>query len=173
MNRTLNIVAIPLAALLATACAHDNPPPKTEQAGVVAVTQANPKSRSDQTVNLSSDIRTQCNIDDSDRAPKFDFDSTQLAGNDRDLLQKVATCLTTGPLKGRTMHLVGRADPRGETEYNMNLGESRATAVRRYLASMGVDGRKMSDTSRGALDAAGHDEETWRKDRRVDIDLVK
>jgi peptidoglycan-associated lipoprotein len=162
MNRTLNIVAIPLAALLATACAHDNPPPKTEQAGVVAVTQANPKSRSDQTVNLSSDIRTQCNIDDSDRAPKFDFDSTQLAGNDRDR-----------PLKGRTMHLVGRADPRGETEYNMNLGESRATAVRRYLASMGVDGRKMSDTSRGALDAAGHDEETWRKDRRVDIDLVK
>ena len=123
----------------------------------------------------SDELQKACSLDLASvaEAPKFDFDSTQLAGNDRDLLQKVATCFTTGPLKGRSMHLVGRADPRGETEYNMNLGESRATAVRRYLASMGVDGRKMSDTSRGALDAAGHDEETWRKDRRVDIDLVK
>jgi peptidoglycan-associated lipoprotein len=173
MNSTLTHAPIALALMCVTACAHDNPPPKTEPTGVVAVTQANPNSKSDQTVNLSQDIRTQCNIDDSDRAPKFDFDSTQLAGNDRGLLQKVATCFTTGPLKGRTMHLVGRADPRGEAEYNMNLGESRATAVRRYLASMGVDSRRMSDTSRGALDATGHDEETWRKDRRVDIDLLK
>jgi outer membrane protein OmpA-like peptidoglycan-associated protein len=30
----------------------------------------------------------------------------------------------------------------------------------------------MSETSRGALDATGHDEETWRKDRRVDISLA-
>jgi outer membrane protein OmpA-like peptidoglycan-associated protein len=27
----------------------------------------------------------------------------------------------------------------------------------------------MSETSRGALDATGHDEESWAKDRRVDI----
>jgi peptidoglycan-associated lipoprotein len=173
MNRPLLLGPIALVALLSTACAHDPPAPKTESGGVAITQAAAPRSRSDQTVNLSPDIRAQCSIDDSDRAPKFDFDSTQLAGNDRDLLQKVATCVTTGPLKGRSLHLVGRADPRGETEYNMNLGESRAVAVRRYLASMGVDGHRVSDTSRGALDAMGHDEETWRKDRRVDIGLMR
>jgi peptidoglycan-associated lipoprotein len=174
-SNSASIALLALAAALVAGCGHESPPPKSANApDGVSVTQSPPVARkSDQTVNLSQDIRTQCNIDDSDRAPKFDFDSYQLAGNDRDILTKVAECFTTGPLKARGMHLVGRADPRGEAEYNMNLGESRATSVRRYLAALGVDSAKMSETSRGALDASGHDEETWRKDRRVDIDLVK
>jgi peptidoglycan-associated lipoprotein len=174
MNRTLIASTAALVSSLAVACTHDNPPPKTAD-GAVTVTQASsPRNgKSDQTVNVSQDIRAQCGIDDSDRAPKFDFDSTQLAGNDRDVLQKVAVCFTTGPLKGRALRLIGRADPRGEAEYNMNLGESRATSVRKYLASLGVAAGRMSETSRGAIDATGHDEETWRKDRRVDVDLDK
>ena len=54
----------------------------------------------------------------------------------------------------------------------MNLGESRAT----WSGSTSLPRRRrrqINETSRGALDATGHDEETWRKDRRVDIDLVK
>jgi peptidoglycan-associated lipoprotein len=137
------------------------------------VTQTRASSgRSDQQLNLSAEIRAKCDIDDSDRAPKFDFDSSQLAGNDRDVLQQVARCFTTGPLKGRSLSLVGRADPRGETEYNMNLGEARATSARRFLAALGLDNARMAETSRGALDATGHDEETWRRDRRVDVSLV-
>ncbi len=156
---------------LVIGCGNNNtPPPKTQ--ATVAVSAPPPARRSDQQVNVGQDIRTQCNIDDSDKAPRFDFDSTQLAGNDRDILQKVAQCFTTGPLRGRAMKLVGRADPRGESEYNMNLGEARATSVRSYLAALGVAGAKMTETSRGALDAAGHDEESWRRDRRVDLDLA-
>jgi peptidoglycan-associated lipoprotein len=130
------------------------------------------RSKSDQQINLSAEIRAQCDIDDADRAPKFDFDSSQLATNDRDILAQVARCFTTGPLKGRSMSLTGRADPRGEAEYNMNLGEARATSVRKYLGNLGVDSNRMSETSRGALDATGHDEPTWRRDRRVDVTLL-
>jgi peptidoglycan-associated lipoprotein len=153
------------------------PPPKTAQNVVVtssapAPSSSTPQGHSDQQINLSAEIRAQCDIDDSDRAPKFDFDSTQLAGNDRDVLAQVARCFTTGPLKGRALELTGRADPRGEAEYNMNLGEARATSVRSYLGNLGVSSAKMSETSRGALDATGHDEPTWRKDRRVDISLA-
>jgi peptidoglycan-associated lipoprotein len=172
MNRITVSGFVLLASMVG--CAHSEPPPRVASNAVQVTSSApTPTRRSDQQINLSDDIRKMCDIDDSDRAPKFDFDSNQLAGNDRDILQQVGRCFTTGPLKGRAMRLVGRADPRGESEYNMNLGESRATSVRTYLASLGVAGANMSETSRGALDATGHDEETWRRDRRVDITLVQ
>jgi peptidoglycan-associated lipoprotein len=174
MNARLQGVAISVVVLgMVAGCGHESPPPKVEPPAVV--TQSAPPAAenrtTDQVVSVSDDIRRACNVDDSDRAPKFDFDSTQLSSNDRDLLQKVATCFTTGPFKGRGLSLVGRADPRGEAEYNMNLGESRATSVRGYLRGLGMSDAKMRDTSRGALDATGHDEATWRKDRRVDLTL--
>jgi hypothetical protein len=31
---------------------------------------------------------------------------------------------------------------------------------------------KLSETSRGAQDASGSDEQGWQKDRRVDVDLA-
>jgi peptidoglycan-associated lipoprotein len=165
--------------LLAACSPSEQPPPKTAENAVLTSSgppapapPAASKGHSDQQINLSAEIRAQCDIDDSDRAPKFDFDSSQLAGNDRDVLAQVARCFTTGPLKGRGLELTGRADPRGEAEYNMDLGEARATSVRSYLGNLGVSLAKMGETSRGALDATGHDEPTWRKDRRVDLSLV-
>jgi peptidoglycan-associated lipoprotein len=172
MNRITVSGFVLLASLVG--CAHSEPPPKAASSVVQVTSSApTPTRRSDQQINLSDDIRRMCDIDDSDRAPKFDFDSNQLAGNDRDILVQVGRCFTTGPLKGRAMRLTGRADPRGESEYNMNLGEARATSVRSYLANLGVAGGNMSETSRGALDATGHDEATWRRDRRVDIMLAQ
>jgi peptidoglycan-associated lipoprotein len=166
------VVAI-LAIVVPSACGGSPPPPPKEPSVVTtaAPKPQPPQKKSDQQVNLSKDIRDACKIDDSDRTPKFDFDSNQLSSSDRDILSQVATCLTTGPLKGRAIQLVGRADPRGETEYNMSLGGSRATTVIKYLAGLGVDQGKMSETSRGELDATGKDEEGWRRDRRVDLSL--
>ena len=93
-----------------------------------------------------------------------------LAGKTRDdVLAQIAKCVTTGPLAGRALELVGRADPRGESEYNMALGERRASSVREYLSRLGVDRAKLIESSRGKLDAMGTDENGWRRDRRVDI----
>jgi len=74
-----------------------------------------------------------CGIDlnNVERAPKFEFDRSDLVGQDRSVLDQIAKCVTTGPLRGRSLRLVGRADPRGEVEYNFALGEHRAgSAVR-------------------------------------------
>ena len=120
-------------------------------------------------MSLSKDIKDLCKIDDSDRSPKFDFDSSQLSSSDRDILQQVAKCMTEGALKGKNIELIGRADPRGEQEYNMVLGSSRSTAAHEFLKGLGIADNRMNETSRGALDASGHDEEGWAKDRRVDI----
>jgi peptidoglycan-associated lipoprotein len=164
-------------ALAAAACNADVPPP-TPQApvGISApqpphTTAAPVQQGQDPAVNLSSDIMNQCKIQVSSAPPKFDFDSSNLSSQERDILAQVAKCLTTGPLAGRSLKLTGRADPRGEQEYNMNLGEHRATSVRKYLVGLGLADGRMSETSRGALDATGKDEAGWQNDRRVDLSL--
>ncbi|MEO6576958.1 MAG: OmpA family protein [Polyangiaceae bacterium] len=132
---------------------------------------SNPGMTASRSIVVSDDIARACNIDfnSADRAPKFDFDKASLSPQDRDLLTQIAKCLTTGPLQGRSTKLVGRADPRGEGEYNMALGEHRAGSALAFLSQLGVAKAKMTETSRGKLDATGTDEATWRLDRRVDI----
>jgi peptidoglycan-associated lipoprotein len=105
-------------------------------------------------------------------APSFEYDSAALAEADRQILAEVAKCLSEGALKGRGVVLVGRADARGEPEYNMTLGESRADAVHRYLVDLGVGRGQMRATSRGEMDATGTNEDGWANDRRVDIELA-
>jgi peptidoglycan-associated lipoprotein len=80
--------------------------------------------------------------------------------------------MSEGALKGKAVALVGRADARGEMEYNMSLGEARADSVRRYLHDLGVQHERVSATSRGEMDAMGKDETGYALDRRVDIDLA-
>ena len=90
---------------------------------------------------------------------------------DRDVLAQIATCVTTGPLAGRSLTLVGRADPRGTVGYNMALGARRAHSAGAYLEQLGVGSSRVMETSRGELDATGTDERTWQIDRRVDVML--
>jgi len=105
-------------------------------------------------------------------APSFEYDSAALAEEDRTLLAQVAKCLTEGALKGRKVNLVGRADARGEPEYNMTLGGSRADTVKRYMVDLGVGRERMLGTSRGEMDATGTNEAGWAQDRRVDVELA-
>lgn len=103
--------------------------------------------------------------------PHFEFDSAQIRDRAADHLQTVARCFTTGPLKGRSLKLVGRADPRGTEMYNMALGQDRAASVARFLEGAGIPAAHIRTMSRGELDATGTDEESWARDRRVDIVL--
>lgn len=122
-------------------------------------------------VNVSDEIRGICGLPEPKEAPKFDFDSPDVTGDDRTILEGIAKCMTSGPLQGKSVRLVGRADARGEQEYNMALGAKRAGNVRQFLTSLGVPDARLKQTSRGELDAKGTDEETYRLDRRVDIEL--
>jgi peptidoglycan-associated lipoprotein len=183
MKESIAAVAA-LAAIVVGGCGHENmTPPKSAEAVPVAPQQQPPTLTSaavqskdgTRDLGLSDDILKACqiHIGNIDDAPKFDFDRAELASQDRDVLNQVATCVTTGPLKGQKLELVGRADPRGETEYNLVLGSSRASSVGSYLKGLGVEGSKVNETSRGELDATGTDEATWAKDRRVDIRLAR
>ncbi|MFO0589388.1 MAG: OmpA family protein [Polyangiaceae bacterium] len=104
--------------------------------------------------------------------PHFSFDSAAIKDQAADRLQIVARCFISGPLKGRGVKLVGRADARGSDEHNMALGHDRAASVRMFLESMGVPANNITTTSRGEIDATGTDEEGWARDRRVDVFLA-
>ena len=158
-------VVLACTLVLATGCAKK---PVAKDVAMVSTTSAKVGN-----VRIDDQLAKLCNVTfgNVDRAPKFDYDEAALLPQDRDVLEQVAKCVTTGPLKGRKLALVGRCDPRGETEYNMVLGDHRADAVHVYLARLGVGTNRMSKTSRGELDAEGQDDDSWQRDRRVDIGL--
>jgi peptidoglycan-associated lipoprotein len=163
---------------VATGCGHEETKPAvtptTTSAPAATLSPASP-GKANSTIFLSDALRKACGITTIESvkdAPKFDFDKSAILPEDRDVLAQVAQCLTSGPLKGRNVKLVGRADPRGTQEYNMALGERRSNAVVKYLAGLGVGTGQLRETSRGALDATGSDEAAWRQDRRVDIDIL-
>jgi peptidoglycan-associated lipoprotein len=180
--KSLALVGLPLALVLAlsTACGGDKVPPVAATKPVATVapvptTTSAPAKSEKMAVNVDDDIIKACSLkfENIEDAPKFEYDSESLTQGERNVLEAIAKCLTSGALKGRAVDLVGRADPRGETEYNMTLGAKRARSVHTFLGGLGVPGDKLRDTSRGELDAKGTDEEGWRKDRRVDVRLTK
>jgi peptidoglycan-associated lipoprotein len=118
-------------------------------------------------VQISDEIRKACGIGDGDAF--FAFDSVHLQNHDIPVLNRVATCFTTGPLHGRSVNLVGRADAIGPAAYNMELGLRRADSVSGYLIRQGMRPAQSHATSRGAADAEGTDDRNRSRDRRVDV----
>jgi peptidoglycan-associated lipoprotein len=166
------VLVLPLAG-----CAHSNQtiaktPDATSTTTITSGT-VQPTTPVSTSISVSDELMQKCNLvmNDPSAAPKFDFDQSALLSDDDAILQQIATCVTTGPLKGAELQLVGRADPRGTEQYNMVLGASRAAAVGTYLGQLGVD--DLRETSRGSLDATGQDNAGWAMDRRVDIELAR
>jgi len=120
-------------------------------------------------VAIAADIRAACGLSDSEAF--FPYDSATVRSEDRAILKKLADCFSTGPLKNREMRLVGRADPRGDEEYNYLLGQRRADNVKSGIASSGLVEGRVATTSRGEEDANGNNEAGWARDRRVDVML--
>lgn len=134
---------------------------------------AKPRPLSDESesalVSVAKDIREACGIEDS-RA-FFSYNSAQVTQQDTSFFQKLAVCFAEGPMRGRALRLVGRADARGDTDYNYLLGQRRADGVRAAVVAAGLGSDKVSSTSRGELEAHGEDEAGWAEDRRVDVVL--
>ena len=160
-----------LLILAIAACHHEKKPTTVPQPAQPASTaQAAPKAAPvSQNIAANDDLVKKCSLAVTQDTPHFDYDHFELTAQDREVLQQVATCLTTGPLKGKQLQLVGRADPRGTEEYNLGLGDRRAHTVSEYLERLGV--HQINAKTRGALDATGTDDSTWAHDRRVDLSV--
>jgi peptidoglycan-associated lipoprotein len=177
-HRPFAVCTVCALACVLAACAGEEkkvvapapPMPTSDTTITSAPTETKPVSP---TIAVSEDIARACSLhfDDVVKAPKFDFDRSDLLPADHDVLAKIGECAMSGPLAGRTLQLVGRADPRGTQQYNMALGARRAHSVAAYLEHLGLAPARLRETSRGELDATGTDEASWQVDRRVDIVL--
>jgi peptidoglycan-associated lipoprotein len=103
------------------------------------------------------------------RVVYFDFDSSEIGGAGVAVVAAHARYLAANP--GTRVRLEGHTDERGSREYNIGLGERRAQAVRRALMLQGALDGQLSTVSYGEERpaVAGHDEEAWAKNRRVEI----
>ena len=97
----------------------------------------------------------------------FGYDSSALSDDAQATLMRQAGFLRGNP--SLTVTIEGHCDERGTREYNLALGERRATAARDYLLAQGVDPARIRVSSYGKERpvASGSTEQSWSKNRRA------
>ncbi len=172
-------VAIAMATTVLLACGGDKKPAVGASTQTVnssdSTASLKPTNKEDDDgskgeLNISDEIQKACGLSRGAEA-FFAFDSADVRPQAQELLQKLSTCFTTGPLAKRQMRLVGHADPRGDEDYNMVLGGKRADSLKTALTKVGMPAGQIENSSRGEMDATGSDEAGYAKDRRVDVNL--
>jgi peptidoglycan-associated lipoprotein len=97
----------------------------------------------------------------------FDFDKSDIKPEGRQILQRQADWLKKYP--NVTVTVEGHCDDRGTREYNLALGERRATAAKKMLVALGVPAARISTISYGKERPAvvGDNEAAWAQNRRA------
>jgi len=96
----------------------------------------------------------------------FDYDKADIRPDARAALSKTADFLKSNPRF--KVIIEGHCDERGSTEYNLGLGDRRASAVKQYIVSLGVSADRVSTVSFGkekpfCMESA---EACWQQNRR-------
>ena len=96
----------------------------------------------------------------------FGYDSSELDDDDRSVLDNQAKFLNQNPSLKVTIE--GHCDERGTREYNLALGEKRASAVKDYLISVGINSERVSVVSYGKErpQVFGSNKAAWSMNRR-------
>jgi peptidoglycan-associated lipoprotein len=99
----------------------------------------------------------------------FEYDSSEIRSEYLDVVAAHAAYLVKYPTA--KVRLEGHTDERGSREYNIGLGERRAQAVRRALASQGVADTQIATVSYGEERPAvpGSDDAAYAQNRRVEL----
>ena len=97
----------------------------------------------------------------------FDYDSAKLDTSAKILLDGQSRFLRANT--DLNFIIEGHCDERGTREYNLALGEQRATAVRDYLVIQGIDPDRIKVISYGKEKPAvvGSNNMAWSKNRRA------
>lgn len=185
MSRTgqVTLVVMVLVALVATGCGRKRPAvPQPAPAGgetqppAVTNTPPAPPVRIDDALPvppqpLADDAIANRSLDELNRDSPlkpvfFGLDSADLddagraaASGNAEILKKYTSWIVT---------VEGHCDERGTAEYNLALGERRATVVKTYLTSLGISPERVRTVSYGKEFpfSPGHTEEAWAQNRR-------
>jgi peptidoglycan-associated lipoprotein len=100
----------------------------------------------------------------------FAFDRADLDAHELPLLQRASRCLMSDT--GEHVVIEGNADERGTVEYNLSLGDRRASAVQNYLRHLGVSSEQLKTVSYGKEKplCTEHTENCWAQNRRAAVE---
>jgi peptidoglycan-associated lipoprotein len=166
------------------ACSHEQQKPATiappPRAPAPSRTAANTSPAATRTCSSDLDcgerqlcIRSQC-VDITPGLPEcsterihFDFNQADIHPDETAKLQRVGRCLKADHALHVTIE--GNADERGTEDWNLALGDKRATAVENYLEQLGVSKAQLKTVSYGKDRplCSQHNEECWAKNRRA------
>jgi len=101
----------------------------------------------------------------------FDFDRSELTGLSQQILRRNADWLKNN--REYNVVIEGHCDNRGTIEYNLALGQRRASEVRDFLSAQGVAQSRMRTVTYGEERPAvqGNSESAWSKNRRAQFVL--
>jgi peptidoglycan-associated lipoprotein len=175
-NRILPTTLATLTALALVACADERKPPRTTKAPTQRmfveaepIAPAQDDGDTESAIDVDDEIARVCDLP----AAHFAFDSSKVTQSAAAALDALSECFSSGPLAGRSMKIVGHADPRGGLDYNLALGQRRAGSVAEYLEHNGLQQARIVTTSMGELESTGTDEAGWARDRKVEILLAE
>lgn len=102
----------------------------------------------------------------------FDYDQNALRDDARKALQQDAQWLSKWPQT--KIRVDGHCDERGTAEYNLALGERRASVVREYLVSLGVTPNRIEMRSLGkdAPFCKDTGDSCWAQNRRGHFEIT-
>ena len=96
----------------------------------------------------------------------FNYDSSDLDDEDRAILNSQSKFLNQN--QSLKVTIQGHCDERGTREYNLALGEKRASSVKDYLISLGINSERISVVSYGKErpQVLGSNKTAWSMNRR-------
>lgn len=97
----------------------------------------------------------------------FDFDKYDIRQDAKPVLEKLATWLKENPEK--KVLIEGHCDERGTNQYNLALGERRATSAKNYLMALGISSSRIDIVTYGEERPLCREqsEECWQLNRRA------
>jgi peptidoglycan-associated lipoprotein len=103
----------------------------------------------------------------------FDFNKSDIRPDAREALSKTSQFLRSYP--NVKVVVEGHCDERGSEEYNLGLGQRRATAVKDFLVSLGVEASRIDTVSYGKERpfCTEHNEACWQQNRRGHFVMAK
>jgi peptidoglycan-associated lipoprotein len=103
----------------------------------------------------------------------FDYDQSALTAADRASLSNDAEFLRSHPEVRFTIE--GHCDERGSEEYNLGLGDRRATSAKRYLVDLGIADSRIQTTSFGKERpfCTQQSESCWSQNRRAHFTMAQ
>lgn len=187
-TRQRSIPLLLLAAVAVSACSRKKPAAAPAPAAAPTVSDDAERARRDSLARAEAARRDSIDRAERERAEReralaaaratlvapvhFSFDQSDLGAEALATLEAKVPILAASPAVH--IRISGHADERGSDEYNLALGQRRASATKRFLTDRGIDAARVEIVSLGEEQPActGSDESCWAQNRRAEFEMT-